>query len=302
MRFAKFIITAMAKALAIINGYSVLQGPRHFYERMKEELEKDNIGLSLVRATDFLSLIRRDGSIGILPSLFPFILFLDKDAYLSKALEKQGYRLFNSAEAIRLSDDKMLTYLTLAGHGINMKKTIGAPLNYAGTSSAGFLNLVEKELSYPMVGKCSYGSLGKEVALISNRSDLERFEAENTKKAHLYQEFIASSSGTDFRLIVVGGKFVAGMKRHNESDFRSNLAQGGKAEAVEIPDGYKYLAEKAAKIMGLDYAGIDILVGKDKEPILCEVNSNAFLDGIEKTTGVNVAAVYASFIKKKLGL
>ena len=153
-----------------------------------------------------------------------------------------------------------------------------------------------------MVGKRSFGSLGKEVALISNRSDLERFEAENTKKAHLYQEFIASSSGIDFRLIVVGGKFVAGMKRHNESDFRSNLAQGGKAEAVEIPDGYKYLAEKAAKIMGLDYAGIDILVGKDKEPILCEVNSNAFLDGIEKTTGVNVAAAYASFIKKTLGL
>lgn len=292
----------MAKGLCIVNGYSSLQGPRHFYERMKEELERKNIGLSLLKATTFLSEIDGNGTIEILPGMFSFVLFLDKDAYLAAALEGQGYRLFNRAEAIRLSDDKMLTSLALAGHGIRMPKTIGAPLNYVGGHDQAFLRLVEKELSYPLVAKCSYGSLGREVKLVKDYSELESFEDENALKSHLYQEYIPSSKGIDYRLIVVGGHFVAGMRRKNEKDFRSNLACGGVGEKVEIPQGYIYMAEKAAKLLGLDYAGVDLLVGPDGEPLLSEVNSNAFLDGIEKTTGANVAASYADYIVRTLGL
>lgn len=292
----------MAKGLCIVNGYSSLQGPRHFYERMKEELEKKNVGLSLLKATNFLSEIDGNGIIEILRGMFSFVLFLDKDAYLAAALEGQGYRLFNKAEAIRLSDDKMLTSLALAGHGIRMPKTIGAPLNYVGGHDDGFLRLVQKELSYPLIAKCSYGSLGREVKLINNYEELEAFEDQNAFKSHLYQEYISSSKGTDYRLIVVGGHFVAGMRRHNDRDFRSNLACGGVGEKVDIPEGYIYMAEKAAKLLGLDYAGVDLLVGSEGEPLLSEVNSNAFLEGIEKTTGINVAAAYADYIVKSLGL
>lgn len=292
----------MAKGLCIVNGYSSLRGPLHFYERMKEELEKKNVGLSLVKSTAFLSSINENGAIEILPGMFSFVLFLDKDAYLAAALERQGYHLFNSAEAIRLSDDKMLTSLTLAGHGIKMPKTIGAPLNYVGGSDEGFLKLIAKGLSFPIVGKCSYGSLGKEVELLENEEQLKAFEEKNACKSHLYQQFIESSKGIDYRLIVIGNKFVAGMRRHNETDFRSNLAQGGKGEKAEIPAGYVYLAEKASRLLGLDYAGVDILRGSQGEPVLSEVNSNAFLDGIESTTGINVAEAYAKYIVKALGL
>ncbi len=292
----------MAKGLCVINGYSSLSGPRHFYERMEEELEKKNVGLSLAKATTFLSEINSEGAIQILPRMFSFVLFLDKDAYLAAALEGQGYRLFNKAEAIRLSDDKMLTSIALAGHGIRMPKTIGAPLNYVGGHDDSFLRLVEKELSYPLVGKCSYGSLGREVQLINNYGELTTFEDENALKAHLYQDYIPSSKGVDFRLIVIGGRFVAGMRRRNENDFRSNLACGGIGEKADIPEGYVYMAEKAAKRLGLDYAGVDLLVGENGEPILSEVNSNAFLEGIEKTTGVNVAEAYAGYIVNQLGL
>ncbi len=292
----------MSKGLAILNGYSHLEGPVHFYERMKEELAVLNVGLSACKTTDFLSLIKEDGSIDILPGLFSFILFLDKDAYLSKALEKQRYRLFNTAEAIRLSDDKMLTYLQLSNHGISMPTTIGAPLNYSGGFSSSFLDHVERKLSYPLIAKGSYGSMGREVSLVSSRIELEIYEKEHAKTPHLYQKYIESSKGVDYRIIVVGGHVVTGMKRENHDDWRSNIAQGGVGIKCEIPDGYSYVAEKAASLMGLDYAGVDILIGKNGEPILCEVNSNAFLDGIEKTTEVNVAASYARHIVKTLGL
>ena len=117
----------------------------------------------------------------------------------------------------------------------------------------------------------------------------------------MYQEFISSSFGFDYRLILIGGKFVAGMRRHNENgDFRSNIAQGGKGEKMEIPLPYIRLAEKAAQILKLDYCGVDLLKGKDGEPILCEVNSNAFLKWIEEVTGINIAYVYARYIVDSL--
>ena len=117
----------------------------------------------------------------------------------------------------------------------------------------------------------------------------------------MYQEFISSSFGFDYRLILIGGKFVAGMRRHNENgDFRSNIAQGGKGEKMEIPLPYIRLAEKAAQILKLDYCGVDLLKGKDGEPILCEVNSNAFLKGIEEVTGINIAYLYARYIVDSL--
>jgi glutathione synthase/RimK-type ligase-like ATP-grasp enzyme len=106
----------------------------------------------------------------------------------------------------------------------------------------------------------------------------------------------------DYRIIIVGGKAIAGMKRVNhQGDFRSNVALGGTGEKVEIPAKFISIAEKAASILALDYCGVDVLIGpNDDEPILCEVNSNAFIEGIERVTGVNVAKAYALHIQKEL--
>ena len=91
------------------------------------------------------------------------------------------------------------------------------------------------------------------------------------------------------------------MKRSNDNgDFRSNVAQGGHGEPVELPASFIETAEKAAKILNLDYCGVDLLDDKDGNPILCEVNSNAFLQEIERITGKNIAGIYAKHIVESL--
>lgn len=292
----------MKKALCLLNGYVQQGGPLHFCQRMKKEFLKFDIDLEMKTNQEILSWIASDGSIQTKElTPYSFCLYLDKDGYISKMLELAGLRLFNSSESIYLCDDKMLTHIALANQGIRMPKTISAPLNYTSSFDEKFLLETEKELSFPMIAKRNYGSLGKGVFLLQNHEELVSFEKKYQAEPHLYQEFISSSFGFDYRLILIGGKFIAGMRRHNENgDFRSNIAQGGKGERIEIPKSYINLAEKAAQVLKLDYCGVDLLKGEDGEPILCEVNSNAFLKGIEEVTGVNIAYLYAKHIMDSL--
>jgi gamma-F420-2:alpha-L-glutamate ligase len=289
------------RGICVCNAYEILPGARHFYERMKTELSLLGIPLDLKTNAEIFSYIDSDGKLTGEKLQADFILYLDKDLYASYGLEKRGYRLFNQAKPIELCDDKMRTHMALAGHGIKMPKTISGPLNYSLNSSKEFVEGVEKELPYPIVAKENFGSLGARVYLLNHHEDLVHFEDSHRFAPRLYQEFIASSKGMDYRIIVVGGKFVAGMKRVNEhGDFRSNVALGGTGLSVKIPAEFISIAEKAASILGLDYCGADILIGPKGEPILCEVNSNAFIEGIEKVTGVNVAAAYANYIKNTI--
>jgi RimK family alpha-L-glutamate ligase len=291
----------MSKGLAIVNAYEVLPGAEHFYERMREEFLKFGTTLDLKSNSEIFSYVSSEGKIEGNPLPYDFVLYLDKDLYLSHEFEKLGYRLFNSAEAIELCDDKMLTYLTLAGHGIKMPKTISGPLNYSGDLSLAFVKNLEKQLSFPFVAKTNFGSLGQGVFLLNKEDDVVAFESQHGAEPRLYQEFISSSKGHDFRIVVIGGKVAAAMKRVSDTgDFRSNIALGGHGERVELDPRFAALAEKTCQVLGLDYAGIDVLTGAQGEPILCEANSNAFISGIEKTTGINVAALYASYIQKQI--
>lgn len=290
----------MQKATAIVNGYVFLEGLRNFYERMKEELVKFDIDLELKTTTDLISYIESDGSIVVKENLGAFVLFLDKDKYLSELLDKAGYRLFNPYEAIRLCDDKMLTYITLSNSGIKMPKTIGSPLNYFNSDDSKFMKVIEGSFSYPLIAKHSYGSMGAGVFLISNHEELVSFMKENGGIPTLFQEFVESSKGVDYRVIVIGGKAIGAMKRMNPNDFRSNIALGGTAEVAKLNDRYLKTAEKAASILNLDYCGVDLLIGPNDEPVLCEVNSNAFIKGFEHYTGINVAKRYAEYIVDKI--
>ena len=285
------------QGLAIVNAYEILPSVRHYVSRMEEELKLLGVTLVIRQASEIFAYIGSDGALkqGDLP--YDFVLFLDKDRYIAKMVEATGIRMFNSARSIELCDDKMETYFALRNQGIYMPKTISAPLRYSLKDDGVFFENLRKNLSFPIVVKSNYGSQGNGVFLAENLADLLQIESELAQRPHLFQEYISTACGKDSRLIIIDGKFVAGYVRHNEKDFRSNLAQGGKGEAHVMSPKQIEVAETAARILGLDYCGVDLLdSGDPSRPILCEVNSNAFIKGAEEVTGINIAGAYAKHI------
>ena len=291
----------MRKGYAIVNQYRLYSGISNFYLRLKEELGNLGIELLLSRTGDAGLFLNDKGQVEGRLSPSDFVVFLDKDRYAAYGLEAMGFRLFNRARSIELCDDKMATYLALANKGIPMPLTITPPLDYVEKENdESYLAEIGNQLSYPLVAKLNYGSLGNNVFLLQNLDELKEFDRSHLRLPRLYQRFIASSSGMDYRLIYVGGRFISGMKRVNPSDFRSNVAQGGHGEKVDIPESYRLLGERCVSSLGLDYGGVDLLIGEKGEPIVCEVNSNAFIEGMEKTTGINVAEAYARHIEETI--
>lgn len=287
------------KGLIICNGYGLADGIVNQISRLKEEFSKRNILVTLKKNNEVL--VYCNGS-SIKKNLgdFDFVVYLDKDKFVARMLEKEGYVLFNNSKAIELCDDKMLTHITLANNELNMPITISSTLCYRDNFDRSFLDYVTNILSFPMIVKENYGSLGKQVYLINNKEELLNIENKLIHTPHLFQQFISSSKGMDYRIIVIGHKVVAYMKRENKNSYLSNLASGGTASICKLPDEYLLAAIKASKILNLDYCGVDILKGPNNEPIISEVNSNAFYEGIEKVTGINVAGYYVDYIISKI--
>ena len=227
---------------------------------------------------------------------YDFAMYLDKDRYFADMLERNGLRLFNKTSSICKCDDKMLTHICLSNAGIKMPTSISSTLCYRDDGNRDYLKYVEQTLGFPMIVKENYGSLGKQVYLANNSAELRQIEDKLIHIPHIFQQFVSSSKGVDYRVIVIGHKVVAYMKRENKNSYLSNLATGGTASVVKLPQEYLDVAIKASEILDLDYCGVDILIGPNNEPILSEVNSNAFFEGIEKTTGVNVAGTYAKYV------
>ena len=200
---------------------------------------------------------------------------------------------------MELCDDKMTTALTLTNCGIPMPKTLPGLLCYDESAPLNeqALRMAARELGYPVVVKSSFGSMGTGVFKAGDFGQLKEAAEKLKMQPHLFQQYIKESKGRDIRVIVIGGKAVAAMERVSEGDFRSNIAAGGRGREIALPEQAKDMAEKAARELGLDYCGADILFGRDGY-LLCEVNSNAFFDGIEAVTGVNVAGLYAEHILK----
>ena len=288
----------MKRVLIIINGYGLAEGIKHQVERLKEEFSKRGVEVEIIKNTQVFAYIFEGKTIIDLPK-FDFLLYLDKDRYVAGLLEKAGYKLYNSIDSIIKCDDKMLTHICLADNGIKMPTTISSTLCYTDNGNRDYLKLVEEKISLPMIVKEVYGSLGKQVYFAKNHEELLEIENKLIHVPHIFQEFISSSYGKDYRIIVIGGKVVAYMKRENPNSYLSNLAAGGTSSKTKLPDEYLKIAEKCASILGLDYCGVDILEGPNGEPIVSEVNSNAFYEGIEKTTGVNVAGCYVDYLLKK---
>ncbi len=235
-------------------------------------------------------------------SKYDFCVYLDKDKYLGIMLEKLGIPLFNPISSIETCDDKMLTYLALSGNKISVPKTVSAPLCFTlGKSvSEDSAQKIIDILSLPLVAKKSFSSLGKGVYLINTKRELIDFINQNPFEPKIYQQFISSSFGRDVRIICIGKKFYSAIERYSESDFRSNAALGGKAKKIDPPKAFIEVAEKVANVLNLDYMGIDLLYGENGEPIVCEVNSNAYFNAMDEVAKVNVAKRYAEYIVEKL--
>ena len=289
------------KGVILTNAYKDIPQTRSQCARLKEELEKLHVSIDIMRNDFFAANITSGGEIASKLSGYDFCIYLDKDKYISYMLEKAGIRLFNSARAIELCDDKMTTALALSNSGIPIPKTLpgllcydeGAPLNEQA------LHIVEEELGYPVIVKSSFGSMGTGVFKAENFEQLKVAANALKIQPHLFQQYIAESAGRDIRVIVIGGKAVAAMERISGGDFRSNIAIGGRGLKIDMPVQVKEMAEKAAALLNLDYCGADILFGKEGF-YLCEVNSNAFFDGIEAATGVNIAKLYANHIVESM--
>lgn len=233
---------------------------------------------------------------------YDFCVYLDKDKYVSEMLEKSGLRLFNSHNGVRVCDDKMRTYISLAGHGVPVVDTLPGLLCYSPDEPvrAEIVDSVERKLGYPIIIKQCYGSLGKGVYMAKDRTRLVEIMEKVKCSQHLFQKAIMTSLGRDIRVIVIGGKVCAAMKRNGENDFRSNLGYGGKGSRIELTSDFIEIAEKSASVLKLDYCGVDILIGERGLPLVCEVNSNAFFGGIEDVTGINIGREYAKYIYNEM--
>jgi ribosomal protein S6--L-glutamate ligase len=209
-------------------------------------------------------------------------------------LETMGVYTLNQSLAIARSRDKFRSLQLLARKGIPM------PLTGFAQSPDSTDDLIRMVGGAPLVIKLLEGTQGKGVILAdSHSSAVSIINAFKEMHANiLVQEYIKESRGMDIRCFVIGDKVVAAIKRQaKDGEFRANVHQGGKALKVKLSPQERTIAIAAAKTMGLKVAGVD-LVRSNHGPLVLEINSSPGLEGIEKTTQVNIAGKIIHYIEK----
>ncbi len=290
-----------SKGILAVNGFLSSNSFKELYGFFLDAAKKHNVELELVKNSELLFDAANKNL--LFSKEADFIVFWDKDIRLAKQLESVGFKLYNSAHAIELCDDKSLTHIALSNCNIPMPKTVIAPLTYAGIgyTDTEFLNNVCDYLKFPIVVKECCGSFGQQVYLTHTLDELKRLTSEKAGIPLIFQEFVKTSISRDIRLYVVGGKVVASMLRENTNgDFRANVANGGKVSPYMPTESEIDVALRACEELSLTFGGVDILFGKDGTPLLCEVNSNAHFAGLLECTAVNAADAIMEFITGKL--
>jgi ribosomal protein S6--L-glutamate ligase len=202
-----------------------------------------------------------------------------------RQFELMGAFTPNTSDAILRARDKLRCHQLLAGEGI------GLPVTVFGDNPDDTMDLLSLLGKPPHVIKLNEGSQGAGV-ILAERLSASRSVVEALRGLYanfLVQEFIAEADGSDLRCFVVGDRVVAAMRRQAEpGEFRSNLHRGGQASKVRLSAAERDTALRAAKVMGLEIAGVDLLRAK-RGPLVLEVNSSPGLEGIEGLTGVDIA-------------
>ncbi|MFY0641603.1 MAG: 30S ribosomal protein S6--L-glutamate ligase [Bermanella sp.] len=211
-----------------------------------------------------------------------------------RQFEMMGTYTINESVAISRSRDKLRSLQLLSRKGIGLPRTGFA----SKPDKVG--DLIKNVGGAPVVIKLLEGTQGIGVVLAETKKAAESIiEAFMGLKANiLVQEFIKEAGGADIRCLVVGDKVVAAMKRQGaEGEFRSNLHRGGSAEVVKLSPAERKTAVDAAKAMGLNMCGVDIL-RSNNGPVVMEVNSSPGLEGIENATGKDVAKLIIQLLEK----
>jgi len=210
-----------------------------------------------------------------------------------RQFETMGSYCVNSSEAITASRDKLKSLQILAQDGINM------PVTGFASHTMDIEGVIEKVGSVPLVMKLLQGTQGQGIVLAETRKAAESVMSafRQLEADILVQEFIKESSGTDIRALVVGDNVVAAMRRiAPEGEFRSNVHRGGRTEQITLNKEEEKIAVEAASVLGLRIAGVDLMRSK-RGPLVLEVNSSPGLEGIEASSGVDVARNIVRFIE-----
>jgi ribosomal protein S6--L-glutamate ligase len=211
-----------------------------------------------------------------------------------RQFEVMGVYPLNESVAITRSRDKLRSMQLLA------RKGIGLPVTGFAHSPGDIQDLIKMVGGAPLVIKLLEGTQGIGVVLAETQKAAESvIEAFMGLKANiLIQEYITEAKGADIRCLVVGDKVVAAMKRQAKpGEFRSNLHRGGKASLIKISPEERSAAVRAARVMGLNVSGVDIL-RSNHGPVVVEVNSSPGLEGIEAASGKDVASLIIEFVEK----
>ncbi len=210
-----------------------------------------------------------------------------------RQFEMQGVFPLNESVAIGRSRDKLRALQILARGGV------GLPVTAFAHRPRDAEAVIREVGGAPVIIKLLEGTQGMGVILAetdtSATSIVEAFGAANVNI--MVQEFVAEAKASDVRAFVIGGKVIAAMKRiGKQGDFRSNLHRGGTAVQVEITKDEQQAATHAAELLGLNVCAVDMLRSK-RGPLVMEVNSSPGLEGIERASGVDIAAEIVSFLE-----
>lgn len=215
---------------------------------------------------------------------------------LTRQFESMNVLTINTSDSITKSRDKLFSLQLMLKSGINIPTTGFA------NSPMDTNDLIEMVGGAPLIVKLLEGTQGHGVVLAETKKAAESvINAFKTLRANLLvQEFVKEAEGKDLRCFVIDGKVVASIQRTAApGEFRANLHQGGSASVAKITPEERKLAVTAAKVLGLDVAGVDIIRSKNG-PLLLEVNSSPGLEGIETATGKDIAGMMIAAIEKKL--
>ena len=213
-------------------------------------------------------------------------------------LERLGVVMINGSDAIDNVKDKLYSQQILGGSNLPVPKTmlVKHPID---------VQLVEKNIKYPMIIKTLSGSYGSGVFMVDDKKQFRQImkmaELTNSRYNIIIQECIEDSLGKDLRVLVVNGKVVGCMMRQSvDGDFRANITRGGEAIPYQIDENIEWLGGECARLLHLDIAGVDLLFN-DGNYVICEVNSAPGFKGMEEYTNKNIAVEMVNYVIKKIG-
>ena len=221
----------------------------------------------------------------------------DHGVALVRQLEFSGIKVLNTSRAIMNSRDKMHCLQLLAGNNIRIPPTVLT------RDSKAIAKLIKSIGGPPVILKTLQGTQGLGVMLAESigaaAAMIDTFLGLN--QSIMLQQYIAESQGEDLRVFVLGDKILAGMKRKaRPPEFRSNIHRGGKGEYCEVPVDIRKIVTKAAKVLGLNIAGIDVLKSLSG-PLILEANSSPGFQELEKISGLDIAGKITDFLIETAG-